>query len=123
MKTLAILLTLWFVWVCIDRRPSSQTYDALQRLRADLLNGKRQGTKAGRHVLQDYASLFKQHPELFTISEPYPLNVMETGETIWALDLTAYERARDRFDDLKHGDVVLSTFHNTDSNTLKIYTY
>lgn len=123
MKFLIALLALWLIWCFIDRGPSSQTFDALQRLRADLLNGKRLGTAAGRNVLQDYAALFKQHPELFTISEPYPLKVVETGETIWALDLTAYERARDRFDDLKHGDVVLATFHDTNNNTLKPYKF
>ena len=111
-----------FAYALNDGNPKSKTYAALLKLRADLLDGKRTGSKAGAHLLGDNAQVFKQHPELFDISKPYPLKVMETGEYVWALDLTTYERARHRNDPNK-GFKDAAVYHNTNTQTLKPYIY
>lgn len=110
------------VYAMHDGNPPSKTFTALQDLRANLLDGKSLGTKAAQHLLGDYARLFKQHPELFKISEPYALEVAETGEHVWALDLTFYKRLKHRNDPHKgHTDVAV--YHNTNTKTLKPYMY
>lgn len=105
-----------------DSNPPSKTYGALQELRTKLLDGKSTGSKAAQHLLGDYAQVFKQHPELFAISEPYALQIVETGEYVWALDLTKFERARDRNEPHK-GYTEAAIYHNTDTKTLKPYIY
>ncbi len=105
-----------------DSSPTSKTYDALNELRTKLLDGKSTGSAAARHLLGDYEKVFKQHPELFTISEPYALQIVETGEHVWALDLTAYERAKHRNDPHK-GYTEAAVYRNTDTKTLKPYIY
>ena len=123
MYLLAFLVATWGLSWAFDNKPKSQTYTELMALREALLQGKRTGSKAAQHLTLEYGQLIKQHPELFTISKPYPLNVMETGEYVWALDLTKYERARDRHDDDAQGDVITATYHNTDSKQLKPYIF
>lgn len=105
-----------------DSNPPSKTYAALNELRDKLLDGKSTGTKAAQHLLGDYAKVFKQHPELFKVSEPYALQIVETGEYVWALDLTVYERAKHRNDPHK-GYTEAAIYHNTDTKTLKPYIY
>lgn len=102
--------------------PPSKTYAALCELRAKLLDGKSTGSKAAQHLLGDYGKVFKQHPELFRISEPYPLQIVETGEYVWALDLTVYERAKHRNDPHK-GYTEAAVYHNTHTKTLTPYIY
>lgn len=119
-------LTLFFggclAYALKDSSPPSKTYTALQDLRTKLIDGKSTGTKAAQHLLGDYAKVFKQHPELFKVSEPYALRIVETGEHVWALDLTIYERAKHRSDPHK-GYTEAAVYHNTDTQTLKPYIY
>lgn len=122
MYILATLVTAWGLSWAFNNKPKSQTYNELLSLREALLQGKRTGSKAAQHLTLEYGQLIKQHPELFTISKPYPLNVMETGEYVWALDLTKYERARDRHGD-EQGDVITATYHNTNNKQLKPYIF
>lgn len=123
MYILASLVAAWGLSWAFDNKPKSQTYTELMALREALLQGNRTGSKAAQHLTLEYGQLIKQHPELFTISKPYPLNVMETGEYVWALDLTKYERARDRHDDDKQGDLITATYHNTNNKQLKPYIF
>ena len=120
MKLLLVLLLLWLVYVIADKSPASPTYAALLDLRTRLLDGKSINGKAAKHILLDEVLVFKQHPELFAIGEPYPLDVVETGERVWAVDLTRYERARDKADP-HAGHVEVALFHDTNTKTLKPY--
>jgi len=120
MKLLLVLLLIWLVYVITDKAPASPTYAALLDLRTRLLDGKSISSKAAKHILLDEVLVFKQHPELFSIGEPYPLDVVETGERVWAVDMTRYDRARDKSDP-HAGHVEVALFHDTNTKTLKPY--
>lgn len=120
--TLALFFGGCLAYALRDSNPPSKTYDALQALRGKLLEGKATGTKAAAHLLGDYSKVFKQHPELFAISEPYALQILETGEYVWALDLTKFDRARDR-NDPHAGYTEHALYRNTNTQTLKPYNY
>ena len=61
-------------------------------------------------------------PELFSFSEPYPLDILETGERVWAVDLKIWRRGRDKFRrDAQPDYTEPALFRDTNNKTLQTY--